>query len=703
MRRPPRTTSLTRRLTRPLGVLAVTLAIGVSSGQSPAPPPTGRVAASQQLLDLLSRRGDLTLRDATLESSLFTISELWGVNIVAGKVEGAVNGVFKDAPLRDILDTILLSNGYAYRPIGGSLVVSRLEALGQINPFFVSETIPVGVSDVDEVVEAARLLSTPQGQIRPLPTAGAILVVDFPDRVEMIRDLIKQLDDAGRGVGTPGVGPKQLEVAYFRTHYIAAADAAAALDVVLSAEGRSSPIDGDDRLLVVDYPENIRMIEAVLARLDRPRPQVNIKALIYDISLTDMERIGVNWSSVSHGTIGANGVSSPTNTGMSVMTQTAEPLSSAANGGAFTFYSLEGTFNLQSLVVALQQAEDSRLLADPNVTVMDNESARIESISEIPFQQLTQTTGGGNIGTTAFKEVGVKLDVTPKISRDTTIDLTVVPEFSRLAGFTPGTNQPIVETRRATTRVRVSNAHTIMIAGLRQRTDVGDFNGIPLLKDVRILGPLFRSRETQVKESELVVFLTPEIVGYNDCLDERDRITADTIRCRLDRIPPAEGCPPCDATGGCECGSPEAASAPGVTGHAAPSFLSPTGSPIMVEPLDAAPRQENLPTPAPAAVERLNAVEPIDVSQSASRDPRAELRRSVRRLPPVTRVAVAYAEPAPASMPDPQVTEKPMRIDYDARFRAPGSVNPNRERLLSDPKSTADKPAEKHSFWQFWR
>lgn len=710
MGRRPKTTTRTPRLVRPLSVALVLLTVSVSLGQSTAPTTASRVAASQEVLNSLSRRGDLTLRDATLENALFTISELWGVNIVAAKVEGSVNGVFKDAPLRDILDTILLSNGYAYRPVGGSLVVSRMEALGQINPFFVSETIPVGVSDVDEVVEAAKLMSTPQGQIRPLPTAGAILVVDFPDRVEMIRDLIKQLDTAGRGAGTQGVGPRQLEVAYFRTHFVPAADAAQALDVVLSAEGRSAPVDGDDRLLVVDYPENIRMVEAVLTRLDRPRPQVNIKALIYDISLTDMEQIGINWGGVTNGSVDANGaVIGKNNSGMQVAAQTISPLATTANGGAFTFYALEGNFNLQSMVVALQQAEDSRLLADPNVTVMDNEPAKIESISEIPFQQLTQTTGGGNIGTTAFKEVGIKLDVVPKIARDSTIDLTVIPEFSRLAGYTPETDQPIIETRRATTRVRVANSQTIMIAGLRQRSDVGSFSGIPLLKDIRYIGRLFRSHDTQIRESELVVFLTPEIVGYNDCLDERDRVTADTIHCRLDRVPPAEGCPSCDGTGPCDCENAVANPAvmSGVEGISEPTYVAPAGSPD-ITPEHASGPHEILPAP-PTPSAPVEMVEPIGGSPSASRNPQADLRRSVRRLPPVTRVAVAYATPvsmsAPVAVPkaEPAEAPKPMRIDYDARFRAPGSVNPNRERLFSDPAPPVEKQADNKSFWQFWR
>ena len=77
--------------------------------------------------------------------------------------QGTVNGVFKQAPLREILDAILLSNGYNYRAVGKSLVVSSIKDLGQINPFFQSATIPVHSADIDEVVEGAKLLSTPQG------------------------------------------------------------------------------------------------------------------------------------------------------------------------------------------------------------------------------------------------------------------------------------------------------------------------------------------------------------------------------------------------------------------------------------------------------------------------------------------------------------------------------------------------------------
>jgi hypothetical protein len=179
------------------------------------------------------------------------------------------------------------------------------------------------------------------------------------------------------------------------------------------------------------------------------------------------------------------------------------------------------------------------------VLVLENEEAHFERVSEIPYQQLTQTQQGGSIGTTAFKKAGTTLNVTPKIAADGLIRLMVRPEISRLTGFTPGDNQPIIDTNSAQTTLSVFNRQTVVIGGLRQRSDVGTYNGVPYLKDLHVVGRLFRSRDTDVRESELVVFVMPEIVGYSDDPTCRQKLADETIRCRLDQIPEGEGCPPC--------------------------------------------------------------------------------------------------------------------------------------------------------------
>lgn len=499
---------------------------------------------SDDLATALDRPGDLNLHGLTLNAALFTIGEQWNINIVAGDLQGKVNGVFKQAPLREILDAILLSNGYNYRAVGKSLVISSVTDLGQVNPFFQSATIPVQHADIDEVVQGAQLLVTPKGQVRAMKSAHSIIVLDFPDRVKMIRDFVNTLENAGSG-RFPSAENRDgipMEVGYFRMQHITAKTAEGALAAVMSKEGRCAVMEKEDRLLVTDYAENLAMVEKVLARIDHPRPQVRIVALIYDISLQDIENLGINWNPTIKGRINSAG---DPQTSFDVDSVTSVPFASGAVGNTVTFMNLSRHFDITAVVHALAEAKDARLLADPNIAVLENEEAILEKVSEIPYQQLTQTQQGGEIGTTAFKKAGITLTVKPKIASDGIIRMEVKPEVSRLTGFTPGDNQPIIDTSSAQTTLTIANRQTVVIGGLRQRQDVGDANGIPYLKDLRGVGRLFRARNNEVRESELVVFIMPEIIPYDEQPNCRQKIALDTIDCRLNQIPEAEGCPPC--------------------------------------------------------------------------------------------------------------------------------------------------------------
>ena len=510
----------------------------------PAGPPVEDSSPKPSLAQALDRLGDVTFRNMSIEAALFTIGETWKVNIVTGKqIEGTVNGVFKQAPLREILDAVLLANGYSYRAVGDSLVVQASAAVGSAHPLFQSLTLPIVHSDLNEVVQGAKLLASETGQVQALPSARSVLIVDFADRVSTIAAFIDRLEEsAGKMAGTAGsAGPaNRLEVSYFHTHFIPAPAAEQPLLAVLSPLGRVAVMARENRLLVVDYADNLEMARRVLERIDRPRPQVRITALIYDLSLQDVEQLGLNWGSSGKGnTVNSLGMA---NQALQFETQTLAPFGATDAGGTLTVRSLTRNFDINTVALLLQTANDARLLANPNVVVADNELAEWKSVSEIPFQQITQSELGGQIGTTAFKEAGITLRVRPVIAGDGTVEMVVEPEFSRLAGFTPQENQPIIDTRKATTTVRVANRQTLVLSGLRQRSDTGEFNGIPFLKDVKFIGPLFRSRDTNVRESELLVFLMPEIVSYEQDLNCREAVALETIGCRLDRIPPAEGC-----------------------------------------------------------------------------------------------------------------------------------------------------------------
>ena len=162
----------------------------------------------------------------------------------------------------------------------------------------------------------------------------------------------------------------------------------------------------------------------------------------------------------------------------------------------------------------MNESKDSRLLADPNVVALNHEQATIKIVTEVPFQQLTQSALGGAIGTTEFREAGVTLDVIPHIAPDGTITMVVSPEFSVLTGFTPETNAPIIDTREATTTVRVRDRETLVLGGLRQRSR--QRNGSSLAAPGRRAAGrpgCSAAGSSRCAESELLVFLTPEIVG----------------------------------------------------------------------------------------------------------------------------------------------------------------------------------------------
>ncbi len=503
------------------------------------------------LSEALDTRGDLSLQGATIEKALFTIGASWKVNIMIGKdVAGTVSCVYRNTPLREILDAILLANGYSYRAVGDTLVVQKAQDVGSANPLFQSAAIPITHSDVLEIVEGARLLISSQGHIRALESARSILVVDFADRVATVRNFVAQMDAAAAksNGGIPAESYKRLQVAYFKTHYIPVDNAKEPLNAVLSHVGRVSTMPEENRMIVVDYASNLEMVDKVLRKIDRPRPQVRITALIYDISLQDIEQLGLNWNSSGKGD-NLDGDGNPQQS-VSLGTQTLSPFGVGAAGGTLTVQSLTRNFDITAVGLFLQNANDARLLASPHVSVEDNETADMSSVQQIPFQKLTQSSLGGQIGTTAFKDVGIKLLVTPTVASDGTVKMVIEQEFSRLAGFTT-TDQPIIDTRTANTTVRVVNKRTFVISGLRLRSDTGDFNGIPFLKDMRFVGPLFRSRDTIVRESELLVFIMPEIVSYDQPASSREYLAQETATCRLNRIPPGEGC---GGTGGANCG-----------------------------------------------------------------------------------------------------------------------------------------------------
>ncbi len=154
------------------------------------------------------------------------------------------------------------------------------------------------------------------------------------------------------------------------------------------------------------------------------------------------------------------------------------------------------------------------MLAEPNLTAVTGETASFLAGGEVPIP--VPSGNGNNSITVQYKPFGVSLAFTPTLVRDNRIALRVKPEVSSIAAVTDfavqGFNLPSFTVRRAETVVEVASGQTFALAGLFQREVSRSIDKLPILGDVPVLGPLFRSERYKRNETELVILITPYLV-----------------------------------------------------------------------------------------------------------------------------------------------------------------------------------------------
>ncbi|MEM9587598.1 MAG: secretin N-terminal domain-containing protein [Planctomycetota bacterium] len=480
---------------------------------------------SVSVVDALETPGSITFRKTPLQEVIFMLSDLWSINIVAGEgVSGDVSGVFHQTPLREVLSSVLSAGGYGYRQSGDSLIVLPIDDVGTDSPEFVSQTLPIsaGVDDPDALVEAAKMLLSARGQMQPIGDSN-VLIIDLPDRVERVASLFREV---GRSpIPTQGTDSESAfldtnasansnvvstgGIAYFSPQYINVENLAEPLQAALGDLVVVAVFPEENRVMVKGSPADLRVAEEALKQLDVPRPQVRITALIYDVGLRELEQLGVRWSRDFR-------VNTTDESPLGELSQTfssALSLETLGTDGVsrFALRTLSDNFDATAFLEALDSTAEAKLLADPSITTGDRHQASIRIVQRIPVIAANPVDSSGVVfSQVEFEDAGVILNVTPRISRDGTIELKVQPEYSVVVDFIE--NNPVIDQRTADTTVRIANGNMFVLGGLRQKTVTETVRGVPLLQDIKYLGRLFRSHDTEVRESELIVFLRPEIV-----------------------------------------------------------------------------------------------------------------------------------------------------------------------------------------------
>ena len=276
----------------------------------------------------------------------------------------------------------------------------------------------------------------------------------------------------------------------------------------LIAKIRIVPIVRQNALSILAPPAYMDSILNVIHDFDKATRQVMISATIAAVTLTDDLELGLRWGSG----VAADGENSVGFNGD--LTGTVDDIFGGVfdNGGAL--FTLGSGNNIGVALDALNQLTNVRIIQQPRTFTADNQESVFFNGSEIPVQTEQSQSSGVVTGGFDYRDVGVLLNIRPRITSHGDVDLTINVELSDQAGVGVGSN-PIFSRRQVRSQVQLHDGQTVLIGGILKESESKIKRKFPLLGDIPIIGGLFTSVDDTTVREELLVFITPVIVDSN--------------------------------------------------------------------------------------------------------------------------------------------------------------------------------------------
>lgn len=442
-------------------------------------PAQGRPASQQP-------RITVTWSDADIRDVLAGFATFSGRTIVVGRdVAGTITAEIKDQPWDVALKAILEAQGLAASEESSGIIT--VDSYKNILEKQSSEPVTTQMVNIN-YVSAASLVPTVQGLLYKECPLGA---------------------STGNG---PGASPTSSCI----------------------IRGSISADSGTNSLIITEVTSRLPDLLQYVKGLDVRTPQVALKAKIISVSRTQIEQLGLSYDLGSNGTFFntllpriPEGQTTPGNfesrveLGGDALAGVSNATRKYKNGSALNliFSTAIGKYSLTSFLDALRETSLSDIQAEPSIVTLDNREARIFVGQETPVRVI-DAGSASQIGTPAranvqFRETGIILTVTPHITNNRQIRMTMEAEQSDL-NIVGGDLGFIINKRNAKTQLLVNNGETAVIGGLTQTQVTKNKSGIPLLSDLPLIGRLFSQTETREEKKDLLILMTPHIIDEGD-------------------------------------------------------------------------------------------------------------------------------------------------------------------------------------------
>ena len=490
----------------------------------------------------------INFRDADILEVLEAYSNLLAINVVPGEGVSGVVTVISPGPVTrrqavNLLHSLLKHRGFAVIENDGFISVVQ-DAIAEMSgfPIFYPEmpdeqvaVLAIRPQHIDEETLAETLAA--MGLMRPVSTnrdAGVVLVTASASKLRSILKLVEDLDIPQR-VAVTRTYPLQYAAAPKLGPVIAGfvAQLAGQEAPASAAEGESALVSGSvmieertNSLIITAEEKYHQAVVTMLVELDKRSPQILLEAKVVEITLDQNSRMGLQWQQLLNVLPMAALTFSDPNTfavGSSVIDNAQNVLSGSPGG---INYALLDPKNYSMMVNLLASDTDARVLASPHLMASNNMEANLRIGDEIPVLKETRMdTNNQPIETYDREKVGLEVKLKPTIAsnRDVTLDLEISNSNVIAGAGASGNNQHTITERLVKTHVIIKDKHTLVISGLIRDDVSGGNSGVPELKDLPGVGPLFGSQQKQKKSTELLILITPYVI-----LSEQEAIQVGT-------------------------------------------------------------------------------------------------------------------------------------------------------------------------------
>ncbi|MDD5465545.1 MAG: tetratricopeptide repeat protein [Candidatus Omnitrophica bacterium] len=466
---------------------------------SPLGAKTDSAQEDQAIQESSKDKISLDLKNVDIIELLRIVSLKTGRTIVPSKeVSGRITIYLSQVTFDDVLDIILVTQGLALNKKDNLYyVMSEAEYKKRYGRDYVDqrkiETAKLSYAKPSIIFNALSQLKSDVGKIVVDEASGTIILIDIPEKLELLGKTIKELD-------------QPLTTAIYDLNYAKPADAKAQLSLAITPGTGEVIIDErNGKAILSDLPRKIDKLGMLVREIDEESRQVYIEADIVELTLDDKFQRGIDWQKL-YSSAAMDGLAFA---GYFPATLTAAYQKISVGTLATDHY--------QAILNFLNTYGTTNIVSQPRIAVVNNEEANImvgtrEAYITQTQSQATSTTVTSE--TVEFIDVGVKLKVAPKISADGFITMKLKPEVSSVQQTITtnlGSRIPIVQTSQSETVVKIKDGMMIMIAGMTKLENTDSINGWPGLSKIPLLGILFSSRVKEAKRTEVIIFLTPRL------------------------------------------------------------------------------------------------------------------------------------------------------------------------------------------------